>query len=435
VSSSRPRCFKIFDERGGAAGHAEGERAVVAVDVFVRIPVAARKAVVVAAPDLDEAHATFEEAAGGEALLGKMKRLFVGADFFGPRLRAAVEAVEFLHVRGLGLEVERLGSGELHAGGEFVAADAGVEPLVALARGGVLAVEIGEETVGGGLAARGDKIAGGVGEEIGDGGVGAGQDDCAAVLRREEGRVPVFHAVGREAAVVGEHDEGGQVFVERAESVADPAAGAGETGQLKTGGLQERGGAVHAGLADHVVDEGEVIDDVAERGDDLAEHFAGLAVGAKIPERAEPRAETVLEDLDGLAEIAGLAVAFDQLGFVVEEIEVAGGAGHKKLHDAFRFGGVVQRARGRGRRIRGEGTVVAEHRGEGETAEAAAGLPEEIAAGKRAGGGGPMEGRVVGHRQSTKVNSFRLKSSRQRAGRPSASANATSGASAAGAGE
>jgi hypothetical protein len=61
--------------------------------------------------------------------------------------------------------------------------------------------------------------------------------------------------------VVGQHDERGQVVVERAESVAHPAAGAGETGQLETGGLQQRGGAVHAGLADHVVNEGEVIDD------------------------------------------------------------------------------------------------------------------------------------------------------------------------------
>jgi hypothetical protein len=121
-------------KRRGTARHAEGERAVVALHIFVRIPVAAREAVVVATPDLDETHAALEQAAGGEAFLGEMNVSSVGADSFGPGLRAAVEAVEFQHVRGLGLEVERLGRGELHARGEFVAADARVEPLVALAR-------------------------------------------------------------------------------------------------------------------------------------------------------------------------------------------------------------------------------------------------------------------------------------------------------------
>jgi hypothetical protein len=97
--------------------------------------------------------------------------------------------------------------------------------------------------------------------QVGDRCVRAGENDRAAVLRREERGVPVLHAVRREAAVVGQHDEGRQVVVERAEAVADPAAGAGEAGQLETGRLQQRGGAVHAGLADHVVHEGEVIDD------------------------------------------------------------------------------------------------------------------------------------------------------------------------------
>ena len=154
---------------------------------------------------------------------------------------------------------------------------------------------------------------------------------------------------------------------------------------------------MHAGFADHVVNEGEIVDDAAERGHDLAEHLSGLAVGLEIPERAQPRSEAVLKRFHRLAEIARLPVSFDQLGFVVEEIEVAGGAGHEELHDAFCFGRMVERAGSRGRRIRGERTVVAEHRGEGEAAETAAGLPEEFAAGNRLRSRGAMEGRVVGH--------------------------------------
>ena len=56
------------------------------------------------------------------------------------------------------------------------------------------------------------------------------------------------------------------------EAVADPAAHAGEAGAVEAGRLQQRALAVDAGLADHVVDERDLIDDVAERRDEFAEH-------------------------------------------------------------------------------------------------------------------------------------------------------------------
>ena len=77
------------------------------------------------------------------------------------------------------------------------------------------------------------------------------------------------------------------------------------------------------GLADHVVDERDLVDDVAERRDDLAEHLAALAVGLELPHRPEPGAEAVLERLDVLAEVGRLAVALDEFGLEVEEIDVA----------------------------------------------------------------------------------------------------------------
>ena len=72
--------------------------------------------------------------------------------------------------------------------------------------------------------------------------------------------------------MVGQHDERRQVLVQTAEAVADPAAHAGEAGAVEAGRLQERALAVDAGLADHVVDERDLVDDVAERRDDFAEH-------------------------------------------------------------------------------------------------------------------------------------------------------------------
>ena len=72
--------------------------------------------------------------------------------------------------------------------------------------------------------------------------------------------------------MIGQHDERRQVLVHAAEAVADPAAHAGKPGAIEAGGLQQRALAVDAGLADHVVDERDLIDDRAERRDDLAEH-------------------------------------------------------------------------------------------------------------------------------------------------------------------
>ena len=94
----QPRGLQILEQGGGRAVHAACPSAVVAGEVLVRVPVAARKAVVGAAPDLHEAHAAFEQSAGDQA---------IAAEVFGHRL---VEAVERSRRRGLAREVEDLGA-------------------------------------------------------------------------------------------------------------------------------------------------------------------------------------------------------------------------------------------------------------------------------------------------------------------------------------
>jgi hypothetical protein len=91
---------------------------------------------------------------------------------------------------------------------------------------------------------------------------------------------------------------------------------------------------VDARLADEIVDEGEFVRDRAEVRDGVAQHLAGLAVGLEVPHRLLPRTEAVLKRFDVLAEVAGLAVALHQLRLEVEEVEVAGGAGHEEVDDA-----------------------------------------------------------------------------------------------------
>ncbi len=137
--------------------------------------------------------------------------------------------------------------------------------------------------------------------------------------------------------MVGQHDERWQVAVGRSQGVVHPAAGAGKAGQHETGGLVERGGRMDSGGADHVVDEGHPVDDLAKRCDDVGEQLAAFTVGLEGPDRREPRPEAILKGLDGLAKIARLARVFDQFGLVVEEVDVAGRAGHEQLHHPLRF--------------------------------------------------------------------------------------------------
>jgi len=135
---------------------------------------------------------------------------------------------------------------------------------------------------------------------------------------------------------------------------------------------------VHAGLADRVVNESEFIDDGAEWCDRFAELLSGLAVLFEFPEGAKPGAEAVLERFDAFAEVRRLAVALDEFRLEVEEIDVAGAAGHEELDNAFGPGGVVKTAiRARLPRI-GEKTFAAEERGERDAAEPAARVEQEL---------------------------------------------------------
>ena len=81
--------------------------------------------------------------------------------------------------------------------------------------------------------------------------------------------------------VIGQDHERGQIVVHAAQAVADPAPHGGEAGPVEAGRLQQRPLAVHAGLADHVVDEGDVVDDRAQRRDGIAEQLAARPWGRK----------------------------------------------------------------------------------------------------------------------------------------------------------
>ena len=137
--------LEILNQSRGTFCHAERERGVVAGDVFVGIPVAPREAVVVAGPDLHEADAAFEETACGQALAAEGILFFGDIDFFRPNLRGVIDAIAGLRLFRFLREVEGVRRGELHLGGELVAADAGFETRVARMRVGMGPVELFEE--------------------------------------------------------------------------------------------------------------------------------------------------------------------------------------------------------------------------------------------------------------------------------------------------
>ncbi len=113
---------------------------------------------------------------------------------------------------------------------------------------------------------------------------------------------------------------------------------------MKPGGLQQRGLAVDSGLAHHRVDEGNVVDDPTECSDRVTEHFAAVAVRSEREGGLHPGSQPVLKGFDMFAKVRRLSVVFFESGFVVEEVDVAGGSGHEQLDDSLGSWPVMQLA-------------------------------------------------------------------------------------------
>ncbi len=175
--------LEVLDQGRRAAGHAEGEGGVVALDVAVAVPVAAREAVVVSAPNLNEAHAPLEQAPGDEALAAEEFGFGLHVDGAGvvdagSFRREAIHAPDVLRFTG---NVEGVGRAELHGSGKFIGADTGREAVVAGPGLGMQAVEFGEGSETGLVIPGRDELACGR-EKVGDGRFVAGADNRALVL-------------------------------------------------------------------------------------------------------------------------------------------------------------------------------------------------------------------------------------------------------------
>src|SRR6266568_8697473 len=119
----------------------------------------------------------------------------------------------------------------------------------------------------------------------------------------------------------------------------------------------------------------------AEVRDEIADPFAALAVLFPIPRTFHHRARIALEQFHFAARFKFFSAAFDELGFVIERITLAGRSRHEQLHDAFGSGPMMKAAVPFGTRSRrfSEQSLLPKQMRHGDAAEPSSEAPEKFA--------------------------------------------------------
>ena len=242
---------------------------------------------------------------------------------------------------GLLRDVERLLRGRLHGGGQLVAGDAGFElgfarmqlqvPLVELVeKRQVLLLERPFEAW--------RRI------EIEDPRFLRPQHGSLIKGRHEAAR-PVERAVDRMSARIGQHHVRRQVLRFVSQGVDEPASHrrpAGDAGDAAVEITDRHFVAVVPGV--HRADDGDVIDDAGNFGEQLRDLGAALAALFELERTAEEFfAGPVDEAEDDVAAVIGAAV-LRQLGLGIEQVDVRRAAVHEERDHRVRFGGEVRGA-------------------------------------------------------------------------------------------
>ena len=314
--------LEVAQQGGDGLVHVFGE-SLVGQHVAVRIPVAGRAGV----DEFDKAHAAFHEPARGETLPAEAGGL------------AALQAVAREGRRILGLEIERVGHGHLHAERGLERTQARGEQRVGIARdevGFIQRLQRGElERLATGGRARRD-----VGDRL-----RAGHDERSLMRAGEEVvRIDLRARVG----LLGRDDhEGRQIAVHRAQPVAHPRPEARAREGERAGVHAERGVVMIRVRGVQRADERELVHarrDVREQRADLG---AALPVPRELPLRAlEKNALVAGAVLDfGMVGLDLLAVIAREGGLGIEGVHVRDAAGHEQKNHALGLGGKLRRER------------------------------------------------------------------------------------------
>ena len=303
----------------------------------------------------------------------------------------ACEGAGFVHLwavkieRGFGFsrDVGEFGHASLHAVGHFILGNAGRDFGVS-GLGELGVIELGNAIEH--LATKGRIDAVGI-LEVEDRAF-SGTEFDALVAGRQEAGTPVAVVENLSAARVlgdrGHDDEGREVFVHAAQSVAEPGAGCGAARELVSAEEEvDRRGMVDL-FGVHAFDEAKVIGNgggMGHQGAHPGTTFAMLFEGLDGSEEAS----FVRGRRHGAEALAvhvtfrdRFAVEFGELRFVIPELEMSGPSVLEKVDDALRLG----REAGDGRHhaiFRAHG-IFAEKGGEGCDAEAVGAFAKEVAA-------------------------------------------------------
>ena len=223
----------------------------------------------------------------------------------------------------------------------------------------------------------------------------AGPNQRALVRGRQKAGAPVARPVGGEAARVGQHDERRQVVGQAAQAVARPRRPCSESRAARTVFCMNVAGPWTFDLETIEWMNAMSSTHSARCGTRSLIHlphwpycFQSQGLAMQSPGRA-------LKQLDLLAGVERLAVALDQLGLVVERVALAGRARHEELHDALGLGADDAGRPSSGparRRVVGQQTCFGQQVRQRNAAQAAAEVPEELAARRRRVGAAVLAG-------------------------------------------
>ena len=161
----------------------------------------------------------------------------------------------------------------------------------------------------------------------------------ALIDGRQEAAAPIRVAAAGALRAGAEHDEARQVLRLAAQAVERPRAEARLAELLRAGAHQNLARGVVEGVGRHRLDDGDVVDDLGQVRQQLRKLGAALAVLGELELRAEQlrvrideRGPVALEQLGRRQR----AVELGELRLVVEQLQVAGRAGHEQEDDVLR---------------------------------------------------------------------------------------------------
>ena len=341
------------------------------------------------------------------------------------RIRCIVGSVELQDVVRFGGKIADLGNAELHLRGKLVAGDSRREFCVA------------RKTILVAIVERLQKVSGGSIRFLID---GVGSREVSNWLRRVEvrplkcrrqkTRTPVVDTGLRRAARVGDRDISRQVAVLTAEAVRHPRSHAGKSVEREAGRHEILARSVRVCFSGHRMDKADVVRHPANLRDEFRNHLAGLAARFEFPRALCEIALAALKRDQLFRSRHRLTVTLDELGLVVERVEVAAGSGTEDDNYVLRFRrevGIARRVRARRvnrwpdrcplRGVCGEEFFFSKQTGQRDPAQTGREVGEETSTIEQLASGKFGSHRSVAN-QGMNRNSFEFSRARHRAGQP-----------------